>query len=184
MNKGLELIEAHHLFGLEDGRLEVVVHPQSIIHGLVHWRDGSVTAELAMPDMKVPIANCLGTERRIDLAGVPRLDLAAIGSFTFEVPDTARFPCLGLAREALRDGGALPTVLNGANEVAVAAFLEGRIGFLDIAAIVEESCSRWGGRSVGAPASVEDALMLDGEARAVASGLLPRVQSRAAAAGC
>jgi 1-deoxy-D-xylulose-5-phosphate reductoisomerase len=122
MNKGLELIEAHHLFGLRADQLDVVVHPQSIIHGLVHWRDGAVTAGLANPDMKIPIANCLAGERRLTMS-VPRLDLAAIGGFTFEAPDETRFPCLRLARAALAAGGGMPAVLNGANEVAVEAFL-------------------------------------------------------------
>jgi 1-deoxy-D-xylulose-5-phosphate reductoisomerase len=182
MNKGLELIEAHHLFGIDDSRLDVVVHPQSIIHGLVHWRDGAVTAELANPDMKVPIANCLGTARRIDL-DVPRLDLAAIGSFTFEAPDEVRFPCLRLARHALREGGALPTLLNGANEIAVEAFLAGQIGFLDIAHVVEEVCAAGAGRSRPAPASMEEALSVDAEARRLASGLLPRFAAPVASVG-
>ena len=171
MNKGLELIEAHHLFGLPNDRLDVVVHPQSIIHGLVHWRDGSVTAGLYHPDMRVPIANCFGTDRRIDLPA-KRLDLAAIGSFTFEAPDEIRFPCLRLAREALKAGGAMPAVLNGANEVAVAAFLAGRIGFLDIARVVEDTCSRPLARE-GAPTSVAHALKIDEEARRTAETLLP-----------
>lgn len=180
MNKGLELIEAHHLFGIAPDRLEVVVHPQSIVHGLVHWRDGAVTAGLAHPDMRIPIANCLGAERRIDL-DAPRLDLAAIGSFTFEAPDEARFPCLGLARQALVAGGAAPAVLNGANEIAVEAFLGGRIGFLDIAGIVEETCRR-DVAARGAPATVAEALEIDDEARRAATALLPKV-ARAARSG-
>lgn len=174
MNKGLELIEAHHLFRLAPERLEVVVHPQSIIHGLVHWRDGAVTAGMAHPDMRVPIAHCLGVDRRLSTK-VPRLDLAAIGGFTFEVPDSDRFPCLRLARAALAAGGAMPTVLNGANEIAVGAFLAGRIGFLDIPRIVEAACERMAGTSRAAPATIEEALALDGEARAVASGMLERL---------
>ena len=172
MNKGLELIEAHHLFGLSAAQLDAVVHPQQVIHGLVHWRDGAITAGLALPDMRVPIAHCLAGEARLDIA-VPRLDLAAIGAFTFEAPDEDRFPCLALARAALREGGAMPAVLNGANEVAVAAFLDGRIGFLDIPHVVEETCARAAGRERVAPATVEDALALDAEARRIAAGFLP-----------
>jgi 1-deoxy-D-xylulose-5-phosphate reductoisomerase len=175
MNKGLELIEAHHLFGIDHGRLAVVVHPQSIVHGLITWRDGSVTAGLAPPDMRVPMANCLEqNERRIDLAA-RRLDLAAIGSLTFEAPDESRFPCLTLAKAALAAGGAMPTVLNGANEIAVAAFIGGRIGFSDIARIVEESCAVFARRSSNAPpASVAEALAVDDEARRVAGTFLSR----------
>ncbi|MDB5591136.1 1-deoxy-D-xylulose-5-phosphate reductoisomerase [Enterovirga sp.] len=173
MNKGLELIEAHHLFGVGPDRLGVVVHPQSIIHGLVQWRDGGVTAGMAVPDMRIPIAHCLGVERRLTIE-VPRLDLAAIGSFTFEAPDEERFPCLRLAREALAAGGAMPAVLNGANEIAVQAFLDGRIGFLDIPAVVEETCRRRSGQGAAAPATIEEALALDGEARALAAELLQR----------
>ncbi len=177
MNKGLELIEAHHLFGIAPDRLDVVVHPQSIIHGLVNWRDGAVTAGMAHPDMRVPIAHCLGLDGRRLGTKVPRLDLAAIGGFTFEAPDEDRFPCLRLAREALAEGGALPTILNGANEIAVEAFLDGRIGFLDIPRIVEETCERSNaGRSASAPASIEEALELDLGARRVA---LEAIQRRA-----
>jgi 1-deoxy-D-xylulose-5-phosphate reductoisomerase len=164
MNKGLELIEAHHLFGLAHDQLDVLVHPQSIVHGLVHWRDGGVTAGLAVPDMRIPIAHCLGLGDRFSLGG-RRLDLAAIGRLTFEPADEVRFPCLALARAALREGGATPTILNAANEVAVEAFLSGRIGFLDIAALVEEAC-RWGkGRNWKAPSSIDEALAIDREVR-------------------
>lgn len=180
MNKGLELIEAHHLFTIAADRLEVVVHPQSIIHGLVQWRDGAVTAGMANPDMRVPIAHCLGVNRRLAI-DVPRLDLAAIGGFTFEAPDEGRFPCLRLAREALAEGGAMPTVLNGANEVAVEAFLAGRIGFLDIPRIVEDTCAASAGRRASAPATIEEALALDLAARRIAAGLLRREVSPARA---
>jgi 1-deoxy-D-xylulose-5-phosphate reductoisomerase len=135
MNKGLEVIEAHHLFALPGERVEVVVHPQSVVHGLVYYKDGSVLAQLGSPDMRTPIANALGWPRRI-AAPSPRLDLAQLGRLTFEAPDPERFPALALARAALASGGGAPTVLNAANEVAVAAFLDERIGFLDIAAIV------------------------------------------------
>jgi 1-deoxy-D-xylulose-5-phosphate reductoisomerase len=136
MNKGLELIEAARLFDLPSERIGVLVHPQSVIHGLVYYRDGSVLAQLGSPDMRVPIAHCLAWPGRIATAA-PRLDLAALARLEFAEPDTARFPALRLARDALQAGGGAPTILSAANEVAVAAFLQRRIGFLDIAAVVE-----------------------------------------------
>jgi 1-deoxy-D-xylulose-5-phosphate reductoisomerase len=136
MNKGLELIEAHHLFGLTEDRLDVLVHPESIVHSMVAFRDGSILAQLGQPDMRIPIAYTLGWPERID-AATPRLDLSVVGRLTFEPPDPVRFPALRLARHALAQSGMTPTVLNAANEVAVAAFLAGRLGFLDIAAVVE-----------------------------------------------
>jgi 1-deoxy-D-xylulose-5-phosphate reductoisomerase len=135
MNKGLELIEAFHLFGLAQDRIEILVHPESIVHSMVAFQDGSVLAQLGQPDMRIPIAHTLGWPERIS-APTPRLDLAAIGKLTFEAPDHARFPALGLAGDALRQAGSAPTVLNAANEVAVAAFLAGGIGFLQVAAVV------------------------------------------------
>ena len=180
MNKGLELIEAHHLFGLTADQLDVVVHPQSIIHGLVHWRDGAVTAGLANPDMRIPIANCLAVERRLAMSG-PSLYLAAIGSFTFELPDEARFPCLRLARAALAAGGGMPAVLNGANEVAVEAFLSGRAGFSDISRVVEETCAALGAQAGREPATIEEALALDRDARRIAAGFLPALSRPAVA---
>jgi 1-deoxy-D-xylulose-5-phosphate reductoisomerase len=173
MNKGLELIEAHHLFGLGSDRLQVLVHPQSIIHGLVQWCDGAVTAGLAAPDMRVPIANCLGEGDRLTFPA-QRLDLAAIGSFTFEQPDETRFPCLRLARQVLAEGGAMPTVLNAANEVAVHAFIAGEIGFLDIPRIVESTCETCRLSRSGTLSSVEEALAIDHEARQIAREQLPR----------
>jgi 1-deoxy-D-xylulose-5-phosphate reductoisomerase len=172
MNKGLELIEAHFLFGVEAARLDVLVHPQSIVHGLVSFADGAVTAGMAHPDMKTPIAHCLGWPERI-AAPVRRLDLAELGALTFERADLARFPALGLAMAALARGGGLPTILNAANEVAVAYFLEGRIGFRDIAAGVEATCEameRAG--EAREPQSVEEALAVDHIARERARGLL------------
>jgi len=136
MNKGLELIEAHHLFGVSEDRLVVLVHPQSIVHGMIAFADGSVTAGMAAPDMRTPIAHCLAYPERI-ASGAKPLDLAAIGQLTFHPPDLARFPALGLAIAALRAGGGAPTALNAANEAAVEAFLAARIGFSDIARIVE-----------------------------------------------
>ncbi|MEP9377998.1 1-deoxy-D-xylulose-5-phosphate reductoisomerase [Aquabacter sp. CN5-332] len=176
MNKGLELIEAHHLFGIPANRLETVVHPESVVHGLVSFRDGSVVAGLAMPDMCVPIAHCLGFPERLDTS-CRRLDLAKVGRLTFEAPDLERFPALRLAIAAMEAGGSAPTVLNGANEIAVAAFLEGRIGMLGIAAIVEETMAKLPLGIV--PASVADALDLDSGARHVALSLLPKFAAKA-----
>jgi 1-deoxy-D-xylulose-5-phosphate reductoisomerase len=176
MNKGLELIEAHHLFGLRADQLDVLVHPQSIVHGLVHWRDGSVTAGLGVPDMKIPIAHSLSFEARLT-PPVRALDLAAIGSLTFEPADEERFPCLALAKQALQEGGAAPTILNGANEVAVEAFMAGRIGFFDIARLVEATCDASAARHRDAPATIEDALEIDRDARRIARARLPQAAS-------
>ncbi|MGI6246612.1 MAG: 1-deoxy-D-xylulose-5-phosphate reductoisomerase [Pseudochelatococcus sp.] len=165
MNKGLELIEAHHLFGVDGARLRVLVHPQQAVHGLVGFRDGSVVAGLAAPDMRIPAAHCLGLPGRLNTT-LPRLDLAAFGRLDFEPPDLARFPALGLAFEALAEGGGMPTVLNAANEVAVGAFLSRRIGFGRIAALVRDACEAFAGRVSHAPDSVPEALALDEEARA------------------
>ncbi|MET7242029.1 1-deoxy-D-xylulose-5-phosphate reductoisomerase [Methylobacterium sp. EM32] len=165
MNKGLELIEAHHLFGIEAERLDAVVHPQSIVHALVTWRDGAVTAGLYVPDMRVPIAHCLGLGDRLSIARGKPLDLASVGSLTFERPDEERFPCLRIAKAALAAGGAQPTVMNAANEIAVAAFIAGQIGFYDIAALVERACEHFAARFPAAPADVEEALAIDAEVR-------------------
>lgn len=171
MNKGLELIEAHHLFGMAPERLGVVVHPQQIVHCLVAYADGSVLAQLGSPDMRTPIAFALGFPRRIE-APTPRLDLAAIGGLNFETPDLERFPCLALALDALRSNGCAPTILNAANEIAVEAFLAGRIRFADIARIVETALATC--ESLGrAPETIEEALALDATARACATRLLP-----------
>ncbi|MDB5597130.1 MAG: 1-deoxy-D-xylulose-5-phosphate reductoisomerase [Hyphomicrobiales bacterium] len=172
MNKGLELIEAHHLFGVPAGRLHVLVHPQSIVHGLVSFADGAVVAGMACPDMKVPIAHCLGYPERVTTSA-RRLDLAEIGTLTFERPDLVRFPALRVAMAALQTGGALPTVLNAANEIAVEFFLGGRIGFLEIAEIVEACCEaamKEGGSAE--PATVADALAVDHMTRERARTLL------------
>jgi 1-deoxy-D-xylulose-5-phosphate reductoisomerase len=172
MNKGLELIEAHHLFGLEAERLDVLVHPEAVVHGLVQWKDGAVTAGLALPDMRVPIANALRNEGRLKM-DLPRLDLASIGRLSFDRPDEGRFPCLSLAIAALRAGGALPTILNAANEIAVEAYMGGMIGFYDISEIVESVCSTLSGRKIPAPATIAEALAIDQEARDKARRLLP-----------
>jgi 1-deoxy-D-xylulose-5-phosphate reductoisomerase len=161
MNKGLELIEAHHLFPVGLDRLEIIVHPQSVIHSMVEYRDRSTLAQLGSPDMRVPIAHALAWPARMASPCQP-LNLAAIGRLDFEAPDPVRFPALALARAAVEAGGARPAILNAANEVAVAAFLEGRIGFLDIAAIVEETLGRYNPAS---PTSIEDIGVIDREAR-------------------
>ena len=168
MNKGLELIEAHYLFDMPGEKLEIVVHPQSIVHSLVAYIDGSVLAQLGTPDMRTPIAYALGWPRRIS-APSARLDLGKIGQLTFEPPDFVRFPGPMLARQALQSGGAAPTILNAANEVAVQAFLKGRIGFLDIARVVEGALERTPARSVGSLADVHEA---DSAARRVANELM------------
>ena len=176
MNKGLEVIEAHHLFALPSERLDIVVHPQSVVHGLVYYSDGSVLAQLGSPDMRTPIANALGWPDRIP-APSPRLDLAKLAQLTFEAPDPARFPALRVARAALLAGGGAPTVLNAANEVAVAAFLDEQIGFLDIAATVERTLERMPGRRIDA---LDDVYALDREARATARQLIGGNSRRAA----
>ena len=161
MNKGLEVIEAHYLFGIEAARLDVLVHAQSIVHGLVAFADGSVTAGLAAPDMKVPIGHCLSFPERAK-TGARRLDLAAIGTLTFERPDLDRFPALRVALDALRTGQGLPTVMNAANEIAVAAFLKKRISFHDIARIVEEACDTALADGVAKePRTIAEALAVD-----------------------
>ncbi len=177
MNKGLELIEAHHLFGLNADKLDVLVQPQSIVHALVQWIDGAWTAELALPDMKVPIANALATEGRLAMA-LPKLDLAAMGTLTFEAVDEKRFPCFTLAKQALREGGAVAPILNAANEVAVAAFLNRRIKFYGIAETVSATCERLAVRYRNTPHSVDEALAIDMEARRVAETLLANISSR------
>lgn len=171
MNKGLELIEAHHLFGIEPTRLKALVHPQQIVHGMVGYRDGSVVAQLGSADMRVPIAHCLGFPGRID-GPARRLDLAALASLTFEEPDLVRFPCLGLAMAAMMAGGRAPTVLNAANEVAVEAFLAGRIGFGAIPAIVSDALDALGAGQ--APATMEDLRFIDHAARDRAQSSLLR----------
>jgi len=174
MNKGLELIEAHHLFKVDSDQLDVLVHPQSVVHGLVNWTDGSVVAGLAPADMRVPIAHCLGWPDRLTTNVTP-LDLANVGSLTFEPVDHSRFPALKLALAALDEGGGIPTVLNAANEIAVAAFLDRKLGFPGIAALVEIVIGKASAKGlVRTPQSVEDALNLDSEARRIAVEELPK----------
>ena len=157
MNKGLELIEAHYLFGLPSDRLDIVIHPQSVIHSMVEFVDGSVLAQLGSPDMRIPIAYALAWPERMDTPA-QRLDLVSIARLDFEAPDIQRFPALRLAREALEAEGAAPTVLNAANEVAVASFLAGDIRFTDIARLVEEALAT---ADLGAPQTVGDVLEID-----------------------
>jgi 1-deoxy-D-xylulose-5-phosphate reductoisomerase len=168
MNKGLELIEAHYLFGLPSGRIDILVHPQSVIHSMVEYVDGSVLAQLGSPDMRIPIAYALAYPERIETPA-ERLDLARIGSLTFEAPDLDRFPALRIAREALEAGGSAPIVLNAANEEAVAAFLDRRIGFLDICQTVEEAVAR---TSAAQPRSIAEVIDIDRAARALARDLM------------
>ena len=173
MNKGLELIEAHHLFSLAPDKLDVLVHPQSIVHCLVYLSDGSVIAQMSCPDMRTPIAYSLAWPERMHVPN-GRVDLAALGALTFEAPDATRFPALRLAREVLEAGGSAGTVLNAANEVAVEAFLARRIGFLAIVALVEATLAASPDLVVSAPITVEGVLAVDSEARARAGGLLGR----------
>jgi len=167
MNKGLEVIEAHVLFALEPARLEVIVHPQSVVHCLVSYSDGSTLAHLSAPDMRTPIAHALAWPSRISSPSL-RLDLARTGQLTFEPPDLERFPCLALARHCLHVGGSAPTILNAANEIAVAAFLGGKIGFLDIAAVIEDTlASGYDGARTGL-ADLAGVRALDAQARDIA----------------
>ena len=178
MNKGLELIEAHHLFGLPGWQIDVLVHPQSIIHGLVEFRDGSVIAQMGPPDMRVPIANCLAWPERIDGAAAP-LDLAKIATLTFEAPDLVRFPALRLARTVLEAANGSTTALNAANEVAVDAFLSGGLGFAGIAALVEETVAQADRRGLlREPGNADDALSVDHISRSLAGELLPQIAAR------
>lgn len=170
MNKGLELIEACWLFDARPAQVEVLVHPQSVIHSLVDYQDGSVLAQLGNPDMRTPIAHALAWPQRID-SGVAPLDLLAIARLDFQAPDEQRFPCLRLARQASEAGGSAPAVLNAANEVAVAAFLNGRIGFLDMPALIESVLSEQPSQTLG---SLDQVLAVDAEARTLASRWLGR----------
>ncbi|HQT27466.1 MAG TPA: 1-deoxy-D-xylulose-5-phosphate reductoisomerase, partial [Burkholderiales bacterium] len=165
MNKGLEVIEAHWLFNADADQITVVVHPESIIHSMVEYIDGSIIAQLGNPDMRTPIAHALGFPERI-ASGVMPLDLCRIGSLHFEEPDFSRFPCLGLAFQAMKAGGAAPTVLNAANEVAVQSFLEHKIRFTDIPGVIEAALSELGSNPMN---TLEEALQMDSIARTHAS---------------
>lgn len=169
MNKGLELIEAAYLFELTNSQLDVLVHPSSIVHSLVSYDDGSVLAQLGQPDMRIPISYALAWPERMSMPAVKRLDLATIGRLEFYPPDHQRFPALTLAREALKVGGVYPIVLNASNEIAVEAFLQGRIGFLGIAACVEralDEATKSASKAMAGPLSLEDILDVDAQARA------------------
>jgi len=168
MNKGLEVIEARWLFNASPEQIDVVVHPQSIIHSMVEYRDGSVLAQLSNPDMRIPIAHALAYPERVE-TGVNWLDLAKLGQLTFEAPDTRRFPCLGLAYDALNAGGSSAAVLNAANEIAVAAFLDHRIPYLAIPATLSRVLDRLGGRPAG---SLDELEAIDAEARALAEEIV------------
>jgi len=170
MNKGLELIEARHLFAMSGDAIDILVHPQSIVHSMVEYADGSVLAQLGTPDMRTPIAVALAWPERLSVTG-ERLDLAAIGRLDFEPPDPGRFPALALARQALESGGTEPAALSAANEVAVAAFLSERIGFLQIAEIAGDTVAAMGS---GRLAGLDDVRSADREAREVAERLVDR----------
>jgi len=168
MNKGLELIEAFHLFPIGLDGLRILVHPQSVVHSMVEYRDGSTLAQLGPSDMRVAIASCLAWPKRMDTPCTP-LDLAAIGELSFFAPDEERFPATRLARDAAAAGGAAPAVLNAANEVAVAAFLRGQIAFTDISSLVARTLNR---QMPPAPQCLDDVLAVDAEARARAAHML------------
>ncbi|AAK23892.1 1-deoxy-D-xylulose-5-phosphate reductoisomerase [Caulobacter vibrioides] len=181
MNKGLEMIEASYLFATPEDRVDVVIHPQSVIHSLVEYVDGSTLAQLGPPDMRAPIACAFAWPDRLPWPA-PRLDLAAYGQLTFESPDVERFPAIGIAREALRLGGGAPAAMNAANEVAVAAFLDRRIGFLDIAGAVAGTLERMnslGDLSVAESDAVETAMLIDGSARRIAAEVVAQKRQRA-----
>ena len=171
MNKGLELIEAYHLFPLPAEGFEAIIHPQSVVHALVDYIDGSVLAQLGTPDMRTPIAHSLAWPRRMATPCKP-LDLAAIGRLDFYAPDLERFPAFGLAREVLMAGAERSAILNAANEIAVAAFLAGRIGFLDIALIVRKALERY---DPPAPASLDDVFEIDAGARRTAQAAMEAI---------
>ena len=168
MNKGLELIEAHHLFAVPSDRIDVLVHPQSVIHSMVEYVDGSVLAQLGSPDMRIPIAHALAWPERMETPAL-KLDLARIGSLSFEAPDLDRFPALRVSREAMESGPSAPIILNAANEEAVAAFLARQIGFLDIVRTVEEALTR---ASAAPPHSIAEVIDIDRRARAMAKELM------------
>ena len=174
MNKGLELIEAHWLFNCPPEKLETVIHPQSVVHSMVRYADGSVLAQMGTPDMRTPIAYCLGLPERI-ASGVPPLDFAALSALTFETPNYRRFPCLELAYQAMQAGGGVPCVLNAANEIAVAAFLAGRIRFTDIARTVRHCLEQ---DFSGTHHSLEGLLDLDAAARRAAEAFVQQVAHR------
>ncbi len=173
MNKGLELIEAHHLFPVGLENISILVHPQSVIHSMVEYKDRSVLAQLGSPDMRIPIAHALAWPRRM-ATNCERLDLAKISKLEFQEPDQTNFPATAIARSAIAAGGASPAIMNAANEVAVAAFLDGKIGFLDIVSVVQDALSRF---APDAPKTIDDIMAIDGEARLVAETLCQDIAS-------
>lgn len=174
MNKGLEVIEARWLFDVSVNQIEVLIHPQSIVHSMVEFRDGSVIAQMGIPDMRIPIAYALSYTERLDLI-MPRLDLARIGSLTFENPDNKKFPCLSHAYDAIREGGTMPAVLNSSNEAAVRAFLQNRIGFLGIDRVVRETMDSHEVKHIN---TIEDVLMADNWARDEAERVVSRIEGK------
>jgi 1-deoxy-D-xylulose-5-phosphate reductoisomerase len=168
MNKGLELIEAHHLFPVGLDKIDILVHPQSVIHSMVEYVDCSTLAQLGSPDMRIPIASALAWPDRIATSCMP-LDLAKIGNLSFEVPDIERFPALRLCRAVIQEGGAKPAILNAANEIAVAGFLNRKIGFLDIAAVVEDTLNCY---SPQTPTTLDALFSVDAEARHYAADIM------------
>src|SRR4030066_1154336 len=174
MNKGLEVIEARWLFDVSINQIEVLIHPQSIIHSMVEFRDGSVMAQMGIPDMRIPIAYALSNTERLDLI-MPRLDLAKIGMLTFEEPALKRFPCLSYAYDVVREGGTMPAVLNSSNEVAVRAFLQKRIGFLDIEMVIRETIEKHKGSHIK---TIEDVLMADNWAREEAEKVVGKIEGK------
>jgi 1-deoxy-D-xylulose-5-phosphate reductoisomerase len=178
MNKGLEMIEAAYLFSMPPEKIDVLIHPQSVVHSLVEYQDGSTLAQLGPPDMRAPIACAYAWPDRLSWPA-PKLDLAAIGQLTFEAPDPERFPAIRLARQALEHGRGAPAAMNAANETAVAAFLDRRIGFLDIAATVSETLARMNGNGDIAAArggALEEAMIIDASARRIAADVLPQFE--------
>jgi len=178
MNKGLEMIEASYLFAMSPDRIDVIIHPQSVIHSLVEYQDGSTLAQLGAPDMRSPIAVAYAWPDRLPWPA-PRLDLAAFGQLTFEAPDPERFPAIAIARSAMVSGGGAPAAMNAANEVAVAAFLDRRLAFLDIAATVTETLTQMNsGGDLAATAGsdiLETAMMIDASARRIAGAVSARL---------
>ena len=182
MNKGLEMIEASYLFGMPPEKIDVIIHPQSVVHSLVEYEDGSTLAQMGPPDMRAPIACAWAWPGRVAWPA-PRLDLASIGRLTFEAPDEVRFPALAIARHAMNAGAGAPAAMNAANEVAVGAFLDRRVGFLDIARAVHETLEQLNGTrdlaAVGGDQTLEWALMVDASARRVAAQVLSRLRRMA-----
>ena len=179
MNKALELIEAQHLFALKPEEIDILVHPQSVVHGLVEFRDGSVVAQLGSPDMRIPIAHCLAWPQRIETPAT-RLDLARVRELTFEAPDPLRFPAVALVRRVMELGGAAPTVMNAADEVAVGEFIAGRIAFPTIVSLVEAALDAASARGLMAePSSIDAAVAVDHIARELTRDLLPEIAVKA-----